>query len=529
MAIVQKNWVVQAAVALMAPIAVQAGQGSEWSTAGGDRQNTRSQPSENTLTVANVNRLTVKWTLETAGDVSATPAVDADTVYVPDWAGFLYAVDRATGHVRWSVFLPSITGSALDKARATPALTFDKVIVGTQGSILFGGGPGGKLLAFDKATGALRWSTQLDTHPAAIVTQSATAFDGRVFVGVASQEEALAAFIPGYPLSFRGSFLALNVDTGQILWKTTMVPTGYTGGAVWGSSPAIDSKRGAVYIATGNNYSVPPAVLACVAAAGNDSTAQSACLSPDDHFDSILSLDMKTGAIRWATRAVPYDAWTVDCIPFFGSGLDCPNPAGPDYDFGQAPQLYKTTGPDGRQFEVVGDGQKSGKYWALDPATGAVRWVTQAGPGGTTGGLQWGSAVDGRRVYTANSNSNFVPWTPMGGGSPTIKGAWSGLDAATGAVLWQTVDPNFPAGIGGGPSGPPTTANGVVFACSLDAVGTMYAMNGATGAILWSFPSGGSCLSGAAIADGTLYWGSGYSNFGFGTPNHRLYAFRLGS
>ena len=25
----------------------------------------------------------------------------------------------------------------------------------------------------------------------------------------------------------------------------------------------------------------------------------------------------------------------------------------------------------------------------------------------------------------------------------------------------------------------------------------------------------------------TLYWGSGYSNFGFGTPNNKLYAFSL--
>jgi polyvinyl alcohol dehydrogenase (cytochrome) len=67
----------------------------------------------------------------------------------------------------------------------------------------------------------------------------------------------------------------------------------------------------------------------------------------------------------------------------------------------------------------------------------------------------------------------------------------------------------------------------VVYACSLDAAGHMYAMNAATGAILWSFPSGGSCLSGAAIADGTLYWGSGYSNFGFGTANNKLYSFGL--
>jgi len=510
--------------AAAAPMIAAAAQGSVWSNAGGDRQNTRSQPSEHTLNVANVNRLAVKWALTTAGDVSATPALDADTVYVPDWAGFLYAVNRATGTIKWKVSIPLVTGVTFDKARATPTVTDDKVIVGTQGSILFGGGSGAKVLAFNKFTGALVWSTQADSHPAAIITQSATVQGGQVFVGVASQEEALAAFLPGYQLSFRGSMLALDLDTGRMLWKTLMAPAGYTGNSVWGSSPAIDTKRGSVYIATGNNYSVPPAVLACVAAAGTDAL-RAACLPADDYFDSILALDMKTGAVRWATRAISYDAWTVQCI--FGGGANCPSPAGPDFDFGQAPALFKVKGANGKAVELVGAGQKSGQYWALDADTGAVAWVTQAGPGGTTGGLQWGSATDGARVYTANANSNAIAWTPKGQATTTVKGAWSGIDAVTGAVLWQTVDPNAPAGIGGGPSGPVTTANGVVYACSLDALGTMYAMNGATGAVLWSYPSGGSCLSGAAIADGVLYWGSGYSNFGFGTPNNKLYAFSL--
>jgi polyvinyl alcohol dehydrogenase (cytochrome) len=499
-----------------------ASQGAEWNYAGGDRQNTRNQPSEHRLGVANVGGLTVKWALTTGGDVSATPAVDDSTVYVPDWAGNLYAVDRLTGAVKWTASIPAASGVPFDKARATPAVAGDKVIVGTQGSILFGGGPGGKLLAFDKATGALAWSTQLDSHLASIITQSATVFGDRVYVGVASQEEALAAFVPGYTLSFRGSMLALDLRTGAILWKTYMAPPGYTGNAVWGSSPAIDPKRGQLYIATGNNYSVPDDVLACVAA-NTDPVARAACLAPDDHFDSIVALDMKTGAVRWATRAIPYDAWTVDCIPFFGDGDLCPNPAGPDYDFGQAPALFTTRDGNGKPIELVGAGQKSGQYWAVDPDTGAVRWVTQAGPGGTAGGLQWGSAVDGTRVYTANANSLSVPWSLAGGGT-TTNGVWSGLDAATGAVVWQHTPSH-----GGGTSGPVTTANGVVYGCSLDPLGYMYALNAATGAELWSYPSGGSCLSGAAISGGMLFWGSGYSNFGFGTPNNKLYAFGLPS
>ena len=487
--------------------------GNGWNSAGGNRENTRYAASESKISTATAPNLTKKWELTTGGDVSATPAVDGQRVYVPDWKGNLYAVDRSTGAVVWQRTIESYTGIPGDKARATPALTDTALVIGTQGP--FGGG--GKVLAVNKDTGALLWSTQADSNPGAIITQSATVFDGVVYVGVASQEEAYAALVPGYVCcTFRGSMLALDLATGNILWKTYLTPDGSPGVAVWGSSPAIDTKRGSVYIATGNNYDMPDAVLACVEAAGDNTAAQTACLPPDDHFDSILALDMRTGAIKWATRALPFDAWTVSCI--FGNPDNCPSPAGPDYDFGQAPGIF-TVKVDGKPQDLVGAGQKSGDYWALNPDTGAVVWRTTTGPGGTAGGLQWGSAVDGKRVYTQNANSNFKPWPAAGG--PT-SGIWSALDAATGQILWQTRPPD-----GGSTSGPVTTANGVVFGCSLDAEGHMYALNAATGAVLWSFASGGSCLSGAAISNGTVFWGSGYSNFGFGTPNNKLYAFGL--
>ena len=504
-------------VSLMASSVASASQGDEWNSAGGNRQNTRYQGSEHTLSVDNVSTLAPKWVFTTGGDVSATPAVDSDTVYFPDWAGNLYAVDKITGQQRWMVNIANITGVSGDKARATPLITDDKLIIGTLGP--FGGG--GNVLALNKFTGALVWSTVADNHPAAMITQSASVWDGRVYVGVSSFEEGLALFIPGYPCcSFRGSMLALDLNTGAILWKTYTVPDGYSGGAVWGSSPAIDTKRSTVYIGTGNNYSVPQDVLNCVAAAGDNNNAKAACLDPNDNFDSIMALDLKTGAIRWVTRAISYDAWTGDCIPFYGTGVNCPDPAGPDYDFGQAPGLFHVK-LNGKPTDVVGAGQKSGQYWALNADTGQVIWETQAGPGGTNGGLQWGSAVDGQRVYTADANSDLKSWTPLGGNS-TTDGAWSGLDAVSGQILWQTAPPN-----GGSTSGPVTTANGVVFGCSLDPNGYMYALDAATGDVLWSFASGGSCLSGAAISDGMLYWGSGYSNLGIGTPNNKLYAFGL--
>ena len=78
-------------------------------------------------------------------------------------------------------------------------------------------------------------------------------------------------------------------------------------------------------------------------------------------------------------------------------------------------------------------------------------------------------------------------------------------------MLWKTFDPGvgFEAAFGvygESAQGPVSTANGVVYACSLEPAGNMIAMNAATGAIKWQFPSGSSCLGGAAIADGTVYW-----------------------
>ena len=100
----------------------------------------------------------------------------------------LYAVNRSTGVAAWQRTISSYTHVPGDKARATPALSDTSLVIGTQGP--FGGG--GRVLAIDKATGELLWSTQLDTNPATIITQSATIHNGVVYVGTASLEEAFS-------------------------------------------------------------------------------------------------------------------------------------------------------------------------------------------------------------------------------------------------------------------------------------------------------------------------------------------------
>ncbi len=500
-----------------------------WTMAGQNLHNTRFQEKDSQLERRDLDRLGVEWVYETAANISATATVDKDFVYVPDFDQFVHKIDRRTGQAEWVVSIGDYTGLPGNFSRSSPTLSEDLVIVGDQGGL---GGIGAKVLALDRETGALVWMTQVDSHLAAYITASPVIHDGVVYQGVSSVETFFATF-PRYPCcTFRGSMVALDLETGQILWKTYFTPDPppgwdfqvdgrwYSGTAVWGSTPVVDVTRNALYVTTGQNYTVPQSVLDCVDAANQGGGDPRLCNDPSNRFDSIIALDLETGAVRWGEPAIPYDAWTVACL--FGPPKNCPSPAGPDFDFGQGAALFTTES--GRQ--LVGAGQKSGVYWAHDPDTGAVVWSTQVGPGGLAGGLQWGSAVDGRRVYVAEANSDGEVWNLVNpapdSAATTTGGGWSALDAETGEILWQAADPL------GGIAWSPVAVNkdGLVFACSMDDAGHMYALDGLTGRRLWSFASGGSCVAGAALVDKNVYWGSGYIGpGGVGVPNNQLYAF----
>jgi polyvinyl alcohol dehydrogenase (cytochrome) len=239
---------------------------------------------------------------------------------------------------------------------------------------------------------------------------------------------------------------------------------GYSGGAIW-QPPAIDPKRGLLFIGSGNNYTVPEAVAAC-----QNATPNAQCASADDHFDGVMALDLKTRRIKWADGPQAFDTFTG------------PNLVG----------------------NIVGFGQKSGIYWALNPDNGNIVWSTQVGPGGTTGGIEWGTATDGKRIYVAIANSGNLPYTLVPSGQQITWGSWSALDVATGKILWQIADPT-PGTLD---VGSVSVANGVMYASSFS--GQMYALDAVAGNILWNFASGGSVLDGPSIVDGVVYWGSGY-------------------
>jgi polyvinyl alcohol dehydrogenase (cytochrome) len=170
---------------------------------------------------------------------------------------------------------------------------------------------------------------------------------------------------------------------------------------------------------------------------------------------------------------------------------------------------------------IVGFGQKSGIYWALNPDNGNVIWSTPVGPGSSLGGIEWGTATDGKRIYVAIADKDHLAYTLVPSGQQITWGSWSALDVPTGKILWQIPDPT----VGTIDTGSVSVANGVMYAGSYS--GQMYALNAETGAILWNFASGGSVIDGPSIVDGVLYWGSGYRNIPPGIGNNKVFAFSL--
>jgi polyvinyl alcohol dehydrogenase (cytochrome) len=473
---------------------------ADWPFSGRDIHNTRNAEEESLLGPSSVADLKPLWTLTTDGNVSATPAVVDGVVYVPDFGGSLWAVEAATGKVIWKSAISDYTGVKGSMSRTTPAYWRGSLIMG-EGTQTIRVLEGASMFAVDAKSGRRLWLTKVEDNPVAIITSAPVVDDGVVYVGTSSKAEAI-----NEPPTFRGSIVALSADDGKILWKTYLTREGYTGVAAWGSTPVVDRDRGLLYVATGNNYSVPEGVCRAPGAADCSPSA------PDNYVDSIVALDLKTGRIAWATPTLPADVST-----------NFNHEDGPDYDFAQGPMLF-TTEMDGRSAAVLGVGQKSGVYWALDPTTGRVLWKTEVGPGSRLGGMMWGSATDGKRIYVSIGNAAHTPVTATfsDGQSQTITGGfWAALDPATGSILWRAPDPQGALDVGA-----LTVANGVVYAGSLAPQGNnMYALDAATGAVRWAFMSGGSVAGGPAVVNSAVYWGSGYRIGTVSGPNNKLYAF----
>ncbi|MCW5698120.1 MAG: PQQ-binding-like beta-propeller repeat protein [Bauldia sp.] len=524
-----------AAVALSATAALAA---DDWPMATYDVANTRHAVGETIIGVDNVARLAPKATIATGGNNWATAIIGAEGAFIVDQGGMLSNVDPKTGEVAWQHPISDYNGVENSVVRTSPVYGGGMVFMGDRG--------GANMIAVDAASGDLVWITDLDAHPNAQITGSPIILGDVLYVGVSSAG-AYQQVDGRIRSNFRGSLVALDINTGDELWRSYTIPENggamdsWSGGAII-SSPAIDVASDTIYFHGDHYYGQPEEVLECLTAAPDD--WDPSCYPPDALANALIAADLHTGEVKWSFIASGPDAYEMVCselpsitwqIPVQHFRM-CP-PAGDWVNWGFAvgsPNLFTAT-IDGVERELVGVGQKSGFYWTFDAHTGEVVWATWVGPFSEPGGLAQGAAYDGERLYVSVANMEYTPhfvgMAPCAGGvcamsdhdeTPIWGGSWAALDPATGAILWQTAEPsNSPV------YGSPTVANGVVYVSSLAPTGSqMFALSAETGEILWEFEAGGSVTSNPAVVDGHVYWGSGFGLFG-GAPNDKFYVFTV--
>jgi polyvinyl alcohol dehydrogenase (cytochrome) len=298
------------------------------------------------------------------------------------------------------------------------------------------------------------------------------------------------------------------------------VPGGYSGGAVWGTTPALDPATNTLYVTTGNNYTVPQSAKDCQDEGGTAGE----CLSPDDHIDAIVALNASTGQIKWATGVKGFDDWNVGCI-IGPPPNNCPEKPGAG--------LRLRLGPEPVHDRERQERGRRGRRRAEErPVLGARRDHRQDHLGRRTRsglvarrdrvGPRDRRQADLRRRGELQRHSVRDPRR-----GTTTSGSWAALDPATGNVLWQVADPSHNAFGGGNALGPVSVENGVLYVPSMS--GTMRALDAANGKTLWSFQAAGSVNTGAVVVDGVVYWGSGYAHLGIPgwTGSTTFYAFSI--
>ena len=488
--------------------------GPAWNGWGNGIANARFQSLEAAGLKANdLPRLKLKWAFGFPGATSAgtQPVVIGGRVYVATAEGDVYVLDAKTGCVHWTLEV---------EAGIRSAITLEQR--GDGQLVAYFGDQSANVYAVDASVGKVLWKVEVDEHPHAAITAAPQLFSGRLYVSVSSREESQVGDARYPCCSFRGSVVALDAATGARIWKTYSVAQaavataknsigtqlyGPAGGAIW-NTPTIDTRRNVLYVGTGNNFAPPATELS----------------------DSLVALDLNTGAVRWSRQVTENDIWNGSCRQPDREAAVCPDKDAPDFDFTGSALLVDVG--NGRQLIVVGN--KSGVIFGFDPdAAGTIVWQRRVAVGSSSGGVFWGSATDGVNIYAANAD--FLA------DKPAASGGMNAVALRTGSVVWNApgagcvnktpCKPSQAAAV--------TLIAGAAFSGTMD--GRLRAYSTRDGKVLWEYDTardfvtvnglkanGGSMSnSGPAIVAGMLYVNSGYSHHGGILPGNVLLAFGL--
>jgi PQQ-dependent dehydrogenase (methanol/ethanol family) len=378
------------------------------------------------------------------------------------------------------------------------AVLGDRVYMGTLDA---------KLVALDARTGKVVWQTQIaDPEAGYSETMAPVAVNGKILIGTNGGEYGIRGFVK-----------AFDANDGKLLWTFNTIPDkGHEG--VWAVNDAtgrnmlrniaaekaqLAKQGGDFYKTLGGGVWMAPAVDKDTNTAffvvGNPSPDLYGTERPGDNLytDSIVAVDLNTGAYKWHYQYVAHDVWDLDAVsPVI---------------------LTEAKDKNGATRKVAIHGGKTGHVYVHDRATGELirfsdamipqenMWVLPTSQGarmlpGANGGVEWSPmAINPKNhlVYAANLHQPMtyhVEESKYPGGKLWLGGAfkviaaekqWGRLSAVnldTGKIAWQ-FDTEQPL-IGGVLA----TAGDLVF--NGEGNGLFRAFDANTGAKLWEYQCG---------------------------------------
>jgi alcohol dehydrogenase (cytochrome c) len=430
---------------------------ADWPTAGQDYANTRTAAGPSDLTTDTVDQLTESWRadLDGAGALSTVPLVLGDTVYLQGGSGPVFALDRASGEEVWTseprglnigpfgvavgdghvfgmdgsngvvalsaddgteAWTADITDTATVGADIQPVIV-DGTVIASSVPISIGGiyapGDRGVVIALDAATGDEEWT--FDTvkgdlwgHPevnsggGAWYTPAVDLERRVVYAGIANPAPfpGTAEFPNGTsrpgPNLYTDSLVALDLDTGELLWFHQVTP-----------HDIFDRDQVHALIAELEDGSQ------VVVSAGKSGV--------------VVGLDPEDGTERWTTEVGNHENDDLEA-------LDGPTVVGPGTYGGvltppatadgvvylasvDAPTELK---PDETAYFGAPLGSNDGEVTAVDADTGEVLWATEV-PGDPLGGtavvndLVFTATLDGE-IVALDRDSGEIVWTHDAGG-----------------------------------------------------------------------------------------------------------------
>ncbi|HEY4067308.1 MAG TPA: PQQ-binding-like beta-propeller repeat protein [Burkholderiaceae bacterium] len=453
------------------------------------------------IDTSNVSKLrpAFQFQTEVLESMETAPIVVDGIMYITTSYNHVYALDAVTGKEFWHYKhkMGAVTTYCCGPNNRGVAVMGDRLYMGTLDA---------KLVSLDAKTGKVLWATQIaDPEAGYSETMAPVAVNGKILIGTNGGEYGIRGFVKAY-----------DAKDGKLLWTFNTVPDKGSEG-VWAVNDATGrnmhrdiaaekaalAKNSDFYKTLGGGVWMAPAIdkesNTAFFVVGNPSPDLYGAERPGDNLytDSIVAVDLNTGAYKWHFQYVSHDIWDLDAVsPVI---------------------LTEAAGKDGKMRKVAIHGGKTGHIYVHDRATGELirfseamipqenMWVLPTKDGarmlpGANGGVEWSPMAINptlRLAYAANLHQPMtyhVEDAKYPGGKLWLGGAfkviasekqWGRLSAVnldTGKVAWK-FDTEQPL-IGGVLA----TAGGLVF--NGESNGLFRAFDAASGKMLWEYQCG---------------------------------------